>query len=118
MADSQIPDGVGPNDSISQVGERQLVPVPRSDYSERKRLYGKMAWETKHLTPQALAIYTAAKGCHKKRQKIMELFVESGCDLGMAMTLYMDKDNIERKANTAKWCPMTAKQMKDRVLQI
>ena len=119
-----VPEGlqlVAPDDSVSQVGAAAshagtgvLVPVAKSDiYAERKRLYGQMDREVQHLSPAALATYAASKGNHKKRQKILELFLSNGRNMGMTMNLYMDIENIERQATIASWQPMTAKQMQD-----
>ena len=69
--------------------------------------------ESQHLSPAALATYAASKGKHKKRQKILELFLSNGRNMGMTMNLYMDIENIERQATIASWQPMTAKQIQD-----
>jgi hypothetical protein len=114
-------DLVAPEDSVSQVGAASvapgngmIVPVAKSDiYGERKRLYGQMDNQAQHLTPAALATYAASKGNHKKRQKILELFIANGRNMGMAMNLYMDIENIERQGSVASWQPMTAKQIQD-----
>ena len=120
-------EAIGPGDSASQVGAPAsdaasrggiLVAVPRSDVSERKRMYGMMDYHAQTLSPAALAVYAATKGQHNKRQKMMELFLSQGRDMGMAMNLYISTESIDQQANSAKWEPLTAKQMKDHLRQL
>jgi hypothetical protein len=52
------------------------------------RLYSAMTRQEKHLSPADLAVWTATKGNHKKRQKIRDLFISAGESLGATMHIY------------------------------
>lgn len=62
---------------------------PENPYNERKRLYASMDRQAKKgLDPLALAEYSKCKGDHKKREKLLKLFLDNGKDVGIMMKFY------------------------------
>ena len=78
-------------ESLGGVGRTLVAVTPPDsdlDVAARKRHYATMDYQAKKLSPEALAVYTATKGCHKKRAKLMTVFLEQGMDLGMACEVF------------------------------
>ena len=118
MAD-HVSSEVGPADSASQVGDgsNKLVPVGSSavsggdKYRERKRLFALMDRQSKSLPPQALAVYMSCKGNHKKRDKLVELFLTYGNDIGATMSIFSTTERIDKKDEVEQYVPMSYKQL-------
>ena len=81
---------------------------------EDKRLYGEMDRKAKHLDPTKLAVYLATKGTHAKRQKLKEIFMEQGGDLGASMTIFEEEQLVDSRKVKQDWIPMTKQEIHDK----
>ena len=108
---------LGPLDSASQVamgtaGGVLVAPcTPASalafDVATRKRLYAQMDRDAKYLSPEALALFTSSKGKHKKRERLLDLFISNGKNLGMVMNLYAQTEQESKEEAQEGSIPMT-----------
>ena len=82
--------------------------------AERKRLYARMDREAKQLSPQALAVYLASKGRHNKRQKMCDLYLTNGRNLGMTMELFSSTEQVDEQGSKQERKPMTFKDVENK----
>ena len=93
-------------------GDLAAMGRSENERKEDKRIDAEMRRKTSELNPEQLAAWAATKGSHAKRQKLRELYMQNGHDMGMTLKLFTEETHLDVKSKSQKWTPMTMSELK------